>query len=144
VRIVPEESHRRGEDDDEEEESSVSDETIFPHKPNAELVNYVTALIDGAVQADLSGIDLDNVKDIVATLIRTVEKRVPTQCVECDEPLNERLTKRCVKHMASALAGDFTKSKIREHGPAIMAKGAMAIQGWLEKFADESPEGKSQ
>lgn len=84
----------------------------------------------------------DNHK-ILYRLIRTVEARFSgamaeqVKCVECDEPLDVRMSKRCVKHMAALIGIDYAKSKLREHGPVLMAKVAMGLQSWFEKMTSD-------
>lgn len=87
----------------------------------------------------------DRINDVLTTLaLRAALSSGPEKCKECDEKLDQRLSVRCPKHVAMVLAGDFAKAKVKEHGPALMAKAMMGAQSWLESvMKDEEKDGES-
>ncbi len=68
------------------------------------------------------------------------EVRPPVKCADCDEQLQKKLQARCPTHIAMTMAKDAAKSKAKEHGPAILAKAMMGLQGAFEKYLGDEPE----
>ena len=80
----------------------------------------------------------DRLKDILTNLaLRSALAGLPDTCKECEEKLDARLSVRCPKHIGMMVASDFAKSKMKEHGPLLMAKAAMGAQAWFEKLTEK-------
>lgn len=71
---------------------------------------------------------------------RLVLEETPVKCAECAEPLSRKVQARCPKHIAMMLAGDAAKAKAREHGPVLLTKAAMGLQGLFDKYLGDEPE----
>lgn len=80
----------------------------------------------------------EQLREILSNLaLRSALAGLPDKCKECDEKLDTRLSVRCPKHIGFLMLSNAARSKVKEHGPALLAKAAMGAQEWFEKITAE-------